>query len=74
MRSLVWVEQAELPSDEHIKTNLYNFHGEYLQYIKIFLPDYLGIMLKIKRNVCKEEEEGCLGFVFLEFSQNSNQH
>lgn len=41
MRSLVWVEQAGLPSDEHIKINLYNFHGEYFQYIKIFLPDYV---------------------------------
>lgn len=70
MCNLVWVEQAGLPSDEHIKINLFNFHGEYLQYIKNVLPDYLGIMLKIKCNVCKEEEEGCLGFVFLEFSQN----
>lgn len=48
MRSLVWVEESGLPGDEHIKINLFNFHGEYLQYIKNFLPDYLGIMLKIK--------------------------
>lgn len=42
MHSLVWVEQAGLPSDKHIKINVYNSHAECLQYIKNFLPEYWG--------------------------------